>query len=164
MTCDEFRSRYGELRDGPTTAGGDAARFRRHLAECESCQRFDAAICQGIDALRTATPLPPSSGFRGRLEARLAAERAAWEQRRTPMVLRLAGALLVAVAVTLVASDALRDHRAAAAAPLPPVVFPKPVINPGVPLVTFQDPRATVLAGNTHPYGTAFVGPSATRR
>jgi hypothetical protein len=37
------------------------------------------------------------------------------------------------------------------------------VINAGVPLVTFQDPRATVLAGNPYPYGTAFVQP-ATRR
>lgn len=163
MTCDEFRSRYGEFRDGSMAARGDTPRFQRHLAECEPCQRFDVAIRRGIDTLRAGAPLAPSVGFRARLEARLAAERAAWTRRRTPVVLRLAAALLVAVALTLVASDALRQSTTAAAA-LPPVVFPKPVINPGVPLVTFQDPRATVLAGNTHPYGTAFVGPAAARR
>jgi len=164
MTCVEFRSRYGEFCDGAFAGGRDARRFQRHLAQCEPCQRFDAAIRRGVDTLRTAALIRPSSGFRARLEARLAAERAAWGRRRTPVLIRLAAALLVTVALTLVVSEAMRQHATAATPPLPPVVFPKPVVNPGVPLVTFQDPRATVLAGNTHPYGTAFVGPASAQR
>jgi hypothetical protein len=46
---------------------------------------------------------------------------------------------------------------------LPPVAFPKPLVNAGVPLVTFHDPRASVLSGNPYPYGTAFVQPTARR-
>ena len=44
---------------------------------------------------------------------------------------------------------------------LPPVPFPKPVAHAGVPNVTFQDPRASVVAGNPNPYGTALVQPAS---
>lgn len=162
MTCTEFRARYGEFRDGTLVVAGEARRLQRHLAQCEACQRFDATLRRGVDLLRAAAPVTASTGFRARLEARLTSERAAWSRRRAPTWLRVAAALFVVVAVALVASEARRRHTAAA--PLPPVVFPKPVVNPGVPLVTFQDPRATILAGNTHPYGTAFVGPPPARR
>jgi hypothetical protein len=34
---------------------------------------------------------------------------------------------------------------------LPPVRFLKPVVRPGVPFVSFEDPRASVFAGDTAP-------------
>ncbi|MGH7644074.1 MAG: hypothetical protein ACREMR_00675, partial [Gemmatimonadales bacterium] len=57
-----------------------------------------------------------------------------------------------------------RRPRQPAAPTLPPVAFPKPVANAGVPFVTFQDPRASVVAGNPGPYGTAFVEPASAGR
>ena len=43
---------------------------------------------------------------------------------------------------------------------LPPVPFPKPVAQAGVPFVSFQDPRTSVVSGNPYPYGTAYVEPA----
>jgi len=77
----------------------------------------------------------------------------------------VAAALFLAVAVTLVALEAAAGGHAVARAPeLPPVPFPKPVAQVGLPLVTFQDPRASVLAGNPSPYGTALVEPASAGR
>ena len=66
-------------------------------------------------------------------------------------------------ALSLVGWEATHRSAPGTVAAIPAVAFPKPVINAGVPLVIFQDPRATVLAGNRYPYGTAFVQP-VTRR
>lgn len=164
MTCAEFRDRYTEFRDGTVTSRREVRRFERHLAGCPACRRHDVVLREGVATLRAALPVAPSAAFRLRLEARLAAERSAGGRRRVPLALRLAAALLAAVAVTLLASEATRRGAPRAAPELPPVAFPKPVVNPGVPLVTFQDPRATVLAGNPYPYGTAFVEPAAAHR
>jgi anti-sigma factor RsiW len=164
MDCVEFRARYTEFRDATVVTPRERRRFERHLARCPACRRHDAALREGVATLRTAAPVMPSAGFRRRLEARLAAERIGWARRRAPLALRLAAGLLAAVAMTLLATEATPRSRARAAPALPPVAFPKPVVNPGVPLVTFQDPRASVLAGNPHPYGTAFVEPAAARR
>ncbi len=164
MTCAEFQARYTEFRDGIVGAPRERRRFERHLALCAACRRHDAVLRAGVATLRAAAPVAPSAGFRQRLEARLAAERAGGGRGRVPLALRVAAALLAAVAVTLLASEATRRGASGTAPALPPVAFPKPVVNPGVPLVTFQDPRATVLAGNQHPYGTAFVQPAAALR
>lgn len=164
MNCAEFQARYTEFRDGIVGTPRELRRFERHLALCPACGRHDAALRQGVASLRAAAPMAPSAGFRRRLENRLAAERAGLGRGRVPLALRVAAALLAAVAVTLFASEATRRGAPGTAPELPPVAFPKPVVNPGVPLVTFQDPRAAVLAGNPHPYGTAFVQPAAARR
>jgi len=79
------------------------------------------------------------------------------------VLVRLAAALLVLAAMSLVGWEAVRRAAPGVVPSLPPVAFPKPLVNAGVPLVTFQDPRASVLAGNPYPYGTAFVQPSARR-
>ena len=82
-----------------------------------------------------------------------------------PIRLRLVAILLLGVAIALVVRESLREPVQVAEAPaLPPVTFPKPVANAGVPYVTFQDPRASVLVGNTSPYGTALVEPASAGR
>lgn len=163
MNCAEFLARYSEFRDGTVTAPRELRRFRRHVAVCARCQAFDTAVRNGVAALRDVTPVTPSASFRRKLDERLAAERAGSAPRRAPVLVRVAGGLLVLAAMSLVAWEAGRRTAPGAEPSLPPVVFPKPVVNAGVPLVTFQDPRASVLAGNPYPYGTAFVQP-ATRR
>lgn len=163
MNCAEFLARYSEFRDGTVTAPRELRRFRRHVAVCARCRAFDMAVRNGVAALRDVTPVTPSASFRRKLDERLAAERASSTPRRAPVLVRVAGGLLVLAAMSLVAWEAGRRTGPVAEPSLPPVVFPKPVVNAGVPLVTFQDPRASVLAGNPYPYGTAFVQP-ATRR
>ena len=163
MNCAEFLARYSEFRDGTVTAPRELRRFRRHVAVCAQCRAFDTAVRNGVAALRDVSPVTPSASFRRRLDERLAAERAGSAPPRAPVLVRVAGGLLVLAAMSLVAWEAGRRTAPGAEPSLPPVVFPKPVVNAGVPLVTFQDPRASVLAGNPYPYGTAFVQP-ATRR
>ena len=163
MNCAEFLARYSEFRDGTVTAPRELRRFRRHAAVCARCRAFDTAVRNGVAALRDVTPVTPSASFRRKLDERLAAERAGSAPRRAPVLVRVAGGLLVLAAMSLVAWEAGRRTAPGGESSLPPVVFPKPVVNAGVPLVTFQDPRASVLAGNPYPYGTAFVQP-ATRR
>jgi hypothetical protein len=163
MNCAEFLARYSEYRDGTVTAPRELRRFRRHVAVCPRCRAFDVALRDGVAALRDVPAVAPSPSFRRRLEARLAAERAGAKRPRAPVLVRLAGALLVLAAMSLLGWEAARRAAPGAVPSLPPVVFPKPLVNAGVPLVTFQDPRASVLAGNPYPYGTAFVQPPARR-
>jgi hypothetical protein len=117
-----------------------------------------------VAALCAREPVTPSETFRERLDRRLATERRRLARPAIATSVRVAGALLVVTAMGLVVWEVGRRGRPGPAPELPAVVFPKPVVNAGVPLVTFQDPRATVLAGNPHPYGTAFVQPAVARR
>src|SRR5579884_2853121 len=158
MTCGEFLERYSEFRDGLVTAPRERRRFERHLARCPACRRHDAAVRSGVRALREAAPPAPSPGLR----ARLAAERR--RARAGPAGAGIAAALMVAAAVALVVLEAGR--RAAIAPPpaLPPVPFPQPVVQAGVPLVAFQDPRAGVFAGTPRPPAAPAVEPASAGR
>jgi hypothetical protein len=66
--------------------------------------------------------------------------------------------LVLAALVLLVFEIAQRPHIMRAPM-LPPVAFPKPVVRAGLPFVSFQDPRASIVGGNPYPYGTALVQP-----
>jgi hypothetical protein len=163
MDCAEFLDRYTEFRDGLVTAPRELRRFRRHLAGCEHCGHYDTAVRRGVLALQAAETIEPSPDFRRRLEKRLARERLTTASALMPPRAGIAAALLIAAALAGLVIDSLHRARRVAAAPeLPPVIFPKPVTHVGVPLVTFQDPRASVLGGNPNPYGTALVQPSGT--
>lgn len=166
MECPEFLDRYTEFRDGLVTASRELRRFQRHLVACEKCREYDATVRRGVGALQIATDIEPSADFRRKLDAKLRVERARLSgEPALPIRLRLAAALLLAVAGALILRETLRQPAQIAQAPqLPPVVFPKPVANAGVPYVTFQDPRASVLTGNTSPYGTALVEPASAGR
>ena len=65
--------------------------------------------------------------------------------------------------ISLLVFEASRRPYATRAPVLPPVAFPKPVVQAGLPFVSFQDPRASALSGNRYPYGTALVQPAASR-
>jgi len=168
MTCTELRERYTEFRDGLITAPREAQRFERHLARCGACGAYDAALRRGVRALREAETIEPSPSFRRRLDERLRAERLQLADPSTSPSLRargaagIAAALFVAAALALVAVESRGPKRVATVA-LPPVPFPKPVAHAGVPFVTFQDPRASVVTGNPNPYGTALVQPASAR-
>jgi anti-sigma factor RsiW len=163
MDCPEFLDRYTEFRDGLVTSSRELRRFQRHLVTCERCREYDIAVRRGVRALHASRHIEPSADFRRRLDERLRDERAR-AAAPEPVSLRvgIAAALLVAVALALVLRETTQRPLASARAPdLPPVAFPKPVANAGVPYVIFQDPRATVLAGNPNPYGTALVEPAS---
>lgn len=160
MTCKEFVGRYSEYRDGLITAPREARRFARHVATCVSCRRYDAALRHGIGSLQTSEP-EPLGDFRHRLERRIAAERARAGRPTLPTRPALAAALLVAAAIGLLVWESAQSRRPIASAPtLPPVPFPKPVAQAGLPFVSFQDPRAGITSGNPYPYGTAYVEPA----
>jgi hypothetical protein len=164
VQCHEFLDRHSEFRDGLVTAREELRRFREHLARCAACRRYDATVRRGVQALHASaagTPIVPSPGFRERLEQRLAWERA--HGSALPSRAGFTAALVILVALALLILEAGHRPTPPRAAPLPPVAFPKPVVNPGLPFVSFQDPRAGVLQGNPHPYGTALVQPSSTR-
>ena len=163
MDCPEFLDRYTDFRDGLVTAPRELRRFERHLVTCAGCRRYDAAVQRGLAALREGESLVPSPAFRRRLDERLEQERRARAEPVAPAHARIAAALLVAAALALVVLEGtgrMRASEVAAAPALPPVPFPKPVVQPGVPFVTFQDPRASVVVANPSPYGTALVQPA----
>jgi anti-sigma factor RsiW len=165
MTCQEFLARYTDYRDGLITAPREARRFRRHLATCVACRRYDAALHSGVGALQSTGTPAPDVEFRQRLERRIALERARSGRSSIPARPAIAAALLVAVALGLVAWQGThRPPATASARPLPPVPFPKPVAQAGLPFVSFQDPRTSIVSGNPYPYGTAFVEPASTLR
>jgi anti-sigma factor RsiW len=165
MTCREFLARYTEFRDGLITTPREVRRFARHLGSCPACQRYDSALRHGVGALQ-GTPRPEANDdFRRRLERRLATERVRAGRPHIPARPALAGAVLVAVALSFVVWEGARRRPAETVAPsLPPVPFPKPVAQAGLPFVSFQDPRTGIASGNPYPYGTAFVEPASARR
>ena len=162
MTCAEYLDRYTDFRDGLISAPRELRRFERHLACCPACRRYDAAVRRGVRALQTVETIEPSPEFRRRLEARLAQERRALVQ--VPASAGIAAALFVAAALALLALEGVHRPPVARASVLPPVPFPKPVAHAGVPFVSFQDPRASVVTGNPSPYGTALVEPASAGR
>src|SRR5213083_816436 len=162
MTCAEFLERYTDFRDGLITAPRELRRFERHLARCAGCQRYDAAVRRGVLALRAAETIEPSQGFRRRLEARLERERRA--TRDVPASAGVAAALFVAAALAMLALEGSRRPEVARVPVLPPVPFPNPVVQTGVPFVSFQDPRASVFPGPQAPDGSALVEPASAGR
>jgi hypothetical protein len=160
MICQEFLNRYTEFRDGLVAAPRELRRFQRHLVQCQACRRYDAALRRGVAALQRVETIEPSIDFRRRLDARLARERAG---AAVPARAGLVAAMLVLVALSLLVLEVGRRPQLAQAPALPPAAFPKPVANAGLPFVSFQDPRASVVDGNPYPYGTALVQPAVTQ-
>jgi hypothetical protein len=164
MDCPEFLGRHADWRDGLVSAPRERRRFERHLARCTRCAGYDSAVRRGVLALQSIATIEPSPDFRRRLDARLARERVAVAEPALSPRAGFAAALCLAAAVALLAIEGASGARARAGTgtpELPPVIFPKPVAQAGVPLVTFHDPRASVLGGNRAPYGTALVQPAS---
>jgi anti-sigma factor RsiW len=161
MICQEFLDRYTEFRDGLIAAPRELRRFQRHLAQCPACRRYEAALRRGVTALQERETIAPSTDFRRRLDARLARER--MRDEAVPARAGLAAAMLVLVALSLLVLEVGRRPQLAAIPALPPAAFPKPVANIGLPFVSFQDPRVSVVEGNPYPYGTALVQPAVTQ-
>jgi hypothetical protein len=162
MTCAEFFQRYTDVRDGLITAPRELRRFERHLAVCAPCRRYDTAVRRGVLALQAAGTIKPSADFRRRLDARLERERRAATD--APARAGVAAALFVAAALALVVWEGVHRPEMARAPALPPVPFPKPVVQGGVPLVSFQDPRSGVFAVGAVPDGSTLVEPASAGR
>jgi len=161
MTCAEFLERYTDFRDGLITAPRELRRFTRHLALCPACRRYNAALRRGVLALQAIQSIEPSPAFRRRLDARLARER---RRGQGPARAGIAAALFVAAALAMVTLEGVRRPPIAQAPALPRVPFPRPVVQAGVPFVSFQDPRASVFAANPAPDAAALVEPASAGR
>jgi hypothetical protein len=162
MDCPEFLARYSEFRDELVATPRELRRFERHLARCPPCRRYNSSVRRGVLALQVVETIEPSPDFRRRLDDRLERERNAIAGPVLPPRAGIAAALCVAAAAALLAIEAGGRARHSTNPPeLPPVSFPKPVAQAGVPLISFQDPRASVLSGNSSPYGTALVQPAS---
>ena len=163
MTCAEFLAHYTEFRDGLITARRQARRFEGHMAQCATCRQYDTTVRRGVLALKSADTVVPSPDFRQRLESRLRSEGLLAGPTLHARI-GIAATLFIAVALALIAVEGVRRAEVARAPQMPPVPFPKPVVQAGVPFVSFQDPRASVVISNPNPYGTALVEPTAARR
>ena len=165
MRCAEFLERYTDFRDGLLTEPCELRRFERHLARCPACQRYDSALRRGVLALQAAAPIEPSPDFRRRLEARLQQERRGGPRVPAPAgVAAVAAALFVVAALALLALEGVRRTEIARTPALPPVPFPHPVVQAGVPFVSFQDPRAGVFAAGQAPDGSELIEPASAGR
>jgi anti-sigma factor RsiW len=153
MTCSDFLDRYSDYVDGLIASPAEREPFHRHLAECRRCRRFDAAVRRGVIALRVLPEVTPSRDFRERLDRQLAV--VARESGAGPTLLRVAAMLLVAVALVLLGLEGTGRPAAASPPALEPVPFPHPVAHEAPPFVSFQDPRAIILAGGVPLYGAA---------
>ena len=162
MLCNEFLERHSEFRDGLITSSRELRRFSRHLAHCAMCRRYDATVRQAVQALHSAPPITPSADFRERLDARLAVERR--RAPRQPAQAGVSATMLVIAALALFFFEFAGRPRIARAPQLPPVAFPKPVAGAGLPFVSFQDPRASVVSGNPYPNGTVLYQPASASR
>src|SRR2546427_52690 len=140
MTCAEFLERYTDFRDGLITAPRELRRFERHLARCAGCRRYDTAVRRGVLALQAVETIEPSRDFRRRLDARLERERRA--TREVQASAGVAAALVIAAAPAVLALAGVPRPHVAPAPRLPPLPFPDPVLQAGVPFVSFQDPPA----------------------
>jgi len=76
----------------------------------------------------------------------------------------VAAALVIAAALAMLALEGVRRPDVAQAPVLPPVPFPNPVVQAGVPFVSFQDPRASVFAGSRAADGAVLVEPASAGR
>jgi len=162
MRCKEFLERHSDFRDGVITFSRDHRRFARHLAHCATCRRYDATIRQAVEALHSASPITLSADFRERLDARLAVERR--RVPRPPAQAAVSATMLVVAAFALFFFELAQRPRIARAPLLPPVAFPKPIAGAGLPFVSFQDPRASVVSANPSPYGTVIFQPASASR
>ena len=163
MTCAEFRASYTEFRDGLIAEPGEEQRFEEHLEVCASCRKYDTTLRRAVLALQATETVEPSADFRRRLDRRLKRERFL-SGPTLPARIGLLAALFVAVAFALVAWEGVRRPVSYRVPALPPVPFPKPVAQAGLPFVSFQDPRSSVVISNPNPYGTALVEPATARR
>src|SRR5213083_865111 len=161
MTCAEFLEQYTDFRDGLITAPRELRRFERHLVRCAGCGRYDAAVRRSVLALQAAGTIEPSRDFRRRLDARLERERRA--AREVQASAGVAAALVLAAALAMLALEGGRRPEVARPV-LPPVPLPNPVVQAGVPFVSFQDPRASVFAGPQATDGAALVEPASAGR
>jgi hypothetical protein len=158
MLCTEFLERHSEFRDGLITAPRELRRFTRHIAQCAGCRRYDTTVTHAVQVLHTAPPISLSPDFRRRLQARLELERD--HVPLPPARSGVSAALLVLAGVALFVFEVGQRPRVETAQLLPAAAFPKPVASAGLPFVSFQDPRASVVSGNPYPYGTALVQPA----
>jgi len=127
------------------------------MTHCTNCRRYDATVRQAVQVLHSASPIALSADFRQRLDARIAVERR--REPRPPARSGVSAAALVLAALVLLCFEIAQRPRIMRAPLLPPAAFPKPVANAGLPFVSFQDPRASIVGGNPYPYGTALVQP-----
>ncbi len=136
MRCPDFLERYSDFRDGRLTDRVWLQQMQQHLKACANCQRFHAAIREGVEVLRGLEPVEPTPAFRQALRARLADGPSSADLRGALAPGAVAVATLLAVAATLLIYEGLAKPRrpslAGSRQSLPVVI-----VNPSAPFVSF---------------------------
>ena len=117
MNCGQFRQFYSDFTDGLLDEAEEVA-FHVHMAECLPCRRFDAALEQGRNALRSLDRPSAAGDFQSRLYDRIVRENALAEAATAEPVLRqfsgMAGAVLIVAMVSVVGWNVRSAMRPAA--------------------------------------------------
>jgi hypothetical protein len=116
---------------------------------CAACARYDASVREGVRALRRQTvEIEPSSDFRERLRARIAAG-AEPAVPVTPIAAAAATLLMLVASIGLLISESHKPDATATAPARTAVPAPQPlvVVNPGLPFVTFTDLSVPAFQG-----------------
>jgi hypothetical protein len=156
MRCRDFLTHYSDFRDGVVLDTRLRTAMRQHLRECQPCAKHDELFRAGVHALRAESVSPGSPDLTTRIEAAIRG----MKRRDEPLMPLWAGwatAAMIAVGVGLLIAAALSGSQPVDTADgtLEPVPYPQVVANPGLPFVTFQDPRAGVSLGVTNNYVAA---------
>lgn len=121
MDCRKFRDQHALFIDDRCSAL-DAFEMRSHMRYCPECERHDIVVRRGLMLMRSMPSIEPSAGFRGRLHARLRADRLA--EARGAEAARVARYAALAAMLSGIAFAADRSFRRGAREPyrMAPVV------------------------------------------
>jgi anti-sigma factor RsiW len=111
MNCTDFLHRYSDY-DDSLLDEAELASFRRHLASCASCARYDRVLRKGRMLARHHSAVTPAADFMPRLQHRLWQQRVARRHRFATAVPGGPAAALAAVTVILTSlwAVSLLDH------------------------------------------------------
>lgn len=128
MNCQEFLDRYSDYDDSLLLAP-ELDRFRSHMAECESCARYDRVLRKGRMLARQLPPVRPGEDFIPRLNQRVRFQHR--ERRPSSAILVLGGAAGALAGVTVLltsfwAVSLMFESAPATAADLEPTAAPGP--------------------------------------
>jgi hypothetical protein len=129
MDCREFKNQHFGFVDD-TLSGIELVGMQRHIAECKSCARHDAAVRRSLLLFRNLPRIEPSADFSERLNARLREIKAAETFTGIPHSRKFAVGVAIASVVMLgYIGSSLRDVDTVRDIVFPPVVASTPELE-----------------------------------
>jgi anti-sigma factor RsiW len=149
VNCSDFLQDYSSYRDGLLSSEREDE-LRSHVAECESCARYDRVIGGGVELVRSLDAVEPSDDFMDRLQHRIYHVEDEMRVSRSSSGSSLALTVAIAAAIGVTAwTPSLRP--VAQEVMLPPIVASAPVRTEVIPSIFRAGP---ILTG---PESTTFM-------